>query len=182
MFDLSTLKTLSAIRPIASLRNYPQKPVAFNKFYLERVENFGAQPTGIMLSVNTTPHVIDQFEIEPKGDVLVRGKFGKHDREALLIPKRDRKTNHVVALTDTICAIRFQVARLDGKVYSINALQRFFNNLRRAYHMALEDQGHGVMEFSFSLGSVNVTYTSVEQIEATLYPMAYHFFQDDTEL
>ncbi|MNQ40123.1 hypothetical protein D3C85_537620 [compost metagenome] len=182
MFDLSTLKTLSAIRPIATLGASPQKTVNFDKFYLERMENFGSQKTGIILSVNTTPHVIEQFDIQPRGSVMVQGKFNKADRDALLVAGRKKSANRVIALTDSVCAMRFQYARLFGQVHTIEALQKFFNHLRRAYHIALEGNGQGVMKFSVALGSVNVVYTSVEQIEATLYPMAYHFFKDDTEL
>lgn len=32
------------------------------------------------------------------------------------------------------------------------------------------------------LGSVNHKYTSRAQIESVLYPMAYYFFREDTEL
>jgi hypothetical protein len=184
MFDLSVLKTMSAIRPIATLGNYPQKPVRFDKFYLERVEAFGTQKTGIVLSVNTTPHIIEQFDIQPRNRVLVRGEFDQADRDALLIKSR-RQTNRVVALTDTVCAMDFQYARLEGRVYQIEALQKFFNDLRRCYHLAKENGPRGitcVMHFPLSIGTVKFEYTSLHQIEATLYPMAYHFFKDDTEL
>lgn len=181
MFDLSTLKAMTAIRPIATLGTYPQKQVRFDKFYLERVEAFGTQKTGIVLSVNTTPHIIEQFDIQPRNRVLVRGTFDKADRDALLIKSR-RQTNRVVALTDTICAMDFQYARLEGRTYSIEALQKFFNDLRRIYYIAKEQGGHGIMCFPLSIGTVKFEYTSLKQIEATLYPMAYHFFKDDTEL
>lgn len=184
MFDLSTLKAMTAIRPIATLGTYPQKQVRFDKFYLERVEAFGTQKTGIVLSVNTTPHIIEQFDIQPRNRVLVSGTFDKADRDALLIKSR-RQTNRVVALTDTICAMDFQYARLEGRTYSIEALQKFFYDLRRAYHLAKDHHDRGmfcVMNFPLSIGTVKFEYTSLKQIEATLYPMAYHFFKDDTEL
>lgn len=182
MFDLSTLKTMTAIRPIATLGTYSQKQVRFDKFYLERVEAFGAQKTGIVLSVNTTPHIIEQFDIQPRGRVLVRGDFDQRDRDALLVKSR-RQTNTVVALTDTICAMNFQYARLEGRTYPIEALQKFFNDLRIAYLMAVGlGRGNGVMHFPLSIGTVKFEYTSLNQIEATLFPMAYHFFKDDTEL
>lgn len=186
MFDLSTLKAMSAIRPIATLGTYPQKQVRFDKFYLERVDAFGSQSTGIVLSVNTTPHIIEQFDITPRGTVKVRGDFGVEDRKALLIGnRRYAQHNRVVAMTDTICAMNFQYARLHGQVYTIEALQKFFHDLRRAYHLAKDHDGRGmycVMRFPFTIGTVKFEYTSLQQIEATLYPMAYHFFKDDTEL
>lgn len=182
MFDLSALKAMTAIRPIATLGTNSQKQVRFDKFYLERVEAFGTQKTGIVLSVNTTPHIIEQFDIKPRNRVLVRGAFDKADRDALLIKSR-RQTNRVVALTDTICAMDFQYARLDGRVYPIEALQKFFDNLRSAYQMAIGlGRGNGIMCFRLNIGTVKFEYTSLQQIEATLYPMAYHFFKDDTEL
>jgi hypothetical protein len=180
--DLSVLKAMSAIRPIATLGSYPRKRARFDKFYLERVEAYGSQRTGIVLSVNTTPHVIEQFDIKPNGTVLVRGQFGAADRDALLIKPERKRANHVVAVTDTICAMRFQYARFTGVIYPIDALQNFFHELRRVYCIAKEMNGYGKMSFPLNIGSVKVEYTSIAQIEATLYPMAYHFFKDDTEL
>lgn len=180
--DLSVLKSMSAIRPIASLGSYPKRMARFDKFYLERVEAYGSQRTGIVLSVNTTPHVIEQFDIKPNGTVLVRGKFDKADRDALLIKAACKNANHVIAVTDTVCAVRFKYARFTGIIYPIDALQTFFHELRRVYCIAKEVNGVGTFMFPLNIGSVKVEYTSIAQIEATLYPMAYHFFKDDTEL
>ena len=187
MNDLATLKSLTNIKPIATLGNAPADAAPFNKFVFERVSNYGSVQNGIVLTINDDAHEDveewSEFITDIKQRVTVRRTVTDDDLQSLSLHvpaiHKYRELNYAMMLSEDAAIFRFVTARWQGQTYTIKELNTYFSKLRRAYH--LSDQA-GVIDVSLRLGSVNHTYTSRQQIEEVLYPMAYTFFREDTEL
>lgn len=187
MNDLATLKSLTSIKPIATLGNVPGN-TSFNRFYFERLSAFGSVENGIVLTIND-----DAFEdveewtdfiASPIGNVTVRRAVTEGDLQSLTLPSMVHirwhgVRNFVRMMSDDVVIFQFENARWQGVEYPIGELNRYFENLRRAY--CLSDEA-GIIDVPIQLGSVNHRYTSRAQMEEVLYPMAYYFFREDTEL
>lgn len=187
MNDLATLKSLTSIKPIATLGNTPGTTM-FNRFFFERLSAFGSVKNGIVLTINDEAFedVEDwgEFIQTPMGNVTVRRAVTEDDLQSLSLPgmahlRHAGVRNFARLLSDDVVVFRFETARWRGVEYPIEELNRYFETLRRAYHLSDEA---GVIDVPIVLGSVNHKYTSRAQIESVLYPMAYYFFREDTEL
>lgn len=186
MNDLATLKSLTNIKPIATLGSAHPHHVEFNRFVFERMGSFGSEQNGIVLTISDDAHEdVEEWADyihAPSARVTVRRVVTDEDLQSFTLPnhvKHLRNLNYAMMLTDGAAVFRFVTARWQGQEYSIPDLNAYFSQLRNAY--LLSDEA-GVMEVRLRLGSVNHTYTSQEQMEEVLYPMAYYFFREDTEL
>lgn len=187
MNDLTTLKSLTAIKPIATLGNVPGDTL-FNRFFFERLSAFGSVENGIVLTISDEAFEdVEEwadFIPAPRGNVIVRRVVTEDDLQGLSLPSMHHirfsgVRNFVRLLSDDVAIFQFETARWQGVEYPIEELNRYFENLRRAYHLSDEA---GVIDVPIQLGSVNHRYTSRAQMEEVLYPMAYYFFREDTEL
>lgn len=188
MNDLATLKSLTNIKPIATLGNVPGD-TAFNRFTFERLSAHGSVKNGIVLTISDAAYedVVEwaDYIAIPQGVVSVRRAVTQADLMGLSLElpmpmlRRMGVRNYVTMLSDDVAVFRFVAARWQGQEYRIEDLNRYFEQLRRAY--CLSDQA-GVIDVPIQLGSVKHQYTSRAQMEEVLYPMAYYFFREDTEL
>jgi len=187
MNDIATLKSLTNIRPIATLNNYPVSPARFNRIFFERESAFGLHENGIVLTIsdNAHPDVLEwaDFIKSPIGDVRIRRVVTEADLESLQLRRSGsrlrRNCNYAVMLSDGVAVFRFSTVRWFGQSYPIAELTKYFEHLRRAYLLCPTS---GRINVPIMLGSVKHVYTSRAQMEEVLYPMAYYFFREDTEL
>lgn len=186
MLSTYLIDLLSRSRPIATLSNTPVVSKPFDKFYIERLHARRPRQDGIVLTVakDATAEVdewVDCVSV-PLGDVRVAQTATYVDLRnfQLNVPNTHLRHigNYVKMLDDESVIFQFKVARWEGQEYPIGVLNRYFENLRRAYTLCDEA---GTIHLPLRLGSVNHLYTSKAQMKATLVTMAYHFFRDDTE-
>lgn len=185
MNDIATLKSLTNIKPIATLGRATDNQRLFNKIHFERESARGQHENGVVLTIsdNSYEEVLEWADhiAVPFGTVRVRRLVTERDLDSLQLTlpmSQLRNHNHAIMVSDDVAVFRFSFARWNGSNYHIGQLNRYFDQLRMAYLLCPTS---GQIYVPIRLGSVNHVYTSRAQMEEVLYPMAYHFFREDTE-
>lgn len=184
MNDLATLKSLSAIRPIATLYRSDPKVVPFNRVMVERVNPYPIG-SGLVLTVAADAHVgvldFEDYFDKPVGIVAVSRKFSPKMIASLRVPRTQAPGNTAIVLGDSKVYFNFHEARWMNQRFPLAAVQSFFVQLRAAYCM-MREVGQTKVDLVLYMGTVKYHFTTMQFVEQILYMMAYTFYRDTTEL
>jgi hypothetical protein len=186
MFDHQTLRGLTSIAPIRTIRG--DNFIPFNKIVLERKTDDDFVQNGIVVTVNAKvkPDVDDvldglhRSELDFGTDVIrYRGSVTPTLRKCFDLGGEFDDLNYAYMFTKNSIVFRMRYARFQGVVCRIEELQELFNAMRRTYKSATSVCETDLVDVHIHGKTVKFT---MQRLEETLFSMAYHFYQDNTEL